>query len=309
MARKLLQNKIAQSRHALPVTALYGLLVCFASGVFEQHNWVQWAVFALSSFLIIELNNINALIRVYSRMISCSYIMLFLMTGLLTASESVVLVQFCVIVFYFFLFSAYQDKDAVGRVFYAFVALSVASTFFVQILYFLPVAWILTSTNILSLNLRTFCASLFGLLFPYWIVGGYLLYNGDISWLVGHFEDITRFAPLCDYNALTPIQITVFALIVVLTFTGMVHLLRNSFKDKIRTRMFYEIFMIFDFLTIVCLVLQPAYYDFLIGIIVVNTSPIIAHFMALSSSKITNMAFFVIIMAVIALTVCNLWIS
>ena len=73
--------------------------------------------------------------------------------------------------------------------------------------------------------------------------------------------------------------------------------------------MFYEIFMIFDFLTIVCLVLQPAYYDFLIGIIVVNTSPIIAHFMALSSSKITNMAFFVIIMAVIALTVCNLWIS
>lgn len=303
----LLQNKIAQSRKALLVTAVYALLVCFVCGIFEQNNWVQLVVLAVSSYLMVELNNTNALIRVYSRMISCSYIMLYLMTGLITSDEPVILVQLCFIVFYLFLFSAYQEKDAVGRVFYAFTSLGIASVFFIQILYLVPILWILLRTNILALNIRTLSASILGLIMPYWVLGGYSLYTENINWLIGHFETFTRFAPICDYQGLSAMQITLFAVLLLYTFTGIVHLLRNSYKDKIRTRMFFEIFMIVDLISIVCIVLQPQHYDILIGIIVVNTSPIIAHFMALSSSKITNIAFFVIIAAVITLTMCNLW--
>ena len=307
MARKLLQNKIAESRFALPVTALYGLLICFASGIFELNNWIQLGILGVSSYLMAELNNAHSLIRVYSRMVSCSYIMLFLMTGLLTFEISVCFVQLCIIVFYLCLFRAYQDKGAVGIVFYAFMFLGIASILFIQILYFVPLAWILLRTNILACNIRTFCASVFGLLFPYWIVGGYYLYIGNIGWLIGHLEHITCFPAFFDYSVIDKMQIIMYAVLVILAFTGIVHLNRNSYKDKIRTRMFFEIFMIVDFITIVFLALQPVYYDFLIGIIVVNTAPLIAHFMALSGTKITNISFFVIMIAVMALTLCNIW--
>ena len=168
MSVKRIQNKIADSRLALPVTAIYAVLVCLISGFITQHLWAQFAILIVSTYMMLELNNTNALIRIYSRMVSCSYLMLAVMAHFLLVSVPYGMVQLLFIGFLLLFFRCYQDKRAAGTVFYAYTMLGVASLFFVQVLYFVPITWILLRTNIMAGNVRTLSASIIGLLMPYW---------------------------------------------------------------------------------------------------------------------------------------------
>ena len=77
---KRTQNRIAESRWALPICAAYTLLICIISGLFVEGIWVQLALTAVATLLMVELNNRNSLIRIYSRMVSCSFLVLTMMT-------------------------------------------------------------------------------------------------------------------------------------------------------------------------------------------------------------------------------------
>lgn len=229
------------------------------------------------------------------------------MAGLLSLPVKVSVVMQCVVMFYLLLFRAYQDKKAMGLVFYAFLMLGIASTMFVQVLFFVPLAWVLLHTNILAGNVRTFFASILGLVAPYWFVGGYYIYIGEVGLLLAHFGRLRMFGDLFCMSGLPPHKLVTYAVLVFLSLIGMVHFYRNSYKDKIRTRMLFEIFMAMDVGVAVFLALQPQHYDFLVGMMVVNTSPLIAHFLSLTKTWITNVSFCLIVMMVLLLTVYNLW--
>ena len=126
---KRLQNKIAESRFALPVTAVYALTVWLVMCAINCRGYAELAVFALSAYLMAELNNRNALIRVYSRMVSCTFLALGTMAAPVTGSLPVLAVQLCFIAAYLLLFSSYQDKRAQGKMFYAFAFIGVAGAF------------------------------------------------------------------------------------------------------------------------------------------------------------------------------------
>ena len=72
----LLQNRISRSRILLPSMGVYAIAVWLLCGLVSDHLWLQFASFVISSYLMVELNNSNALIRIYSRMVSCSFIMM-----------------------------------------------------------------------------------------------------------------------------------------------------------------------------------------------------------------------------------------
>lgn len=307
MAIKRLQNKVAESRSALPLTAVYALVMCLVSGLLEQQLWWQFGILALSTFLMMELNNMNALIRIYSRMVSCSYLALAIMAKLMLASVPRGVVQLCLIVFFVFAFMAYQNKRAMGLVFYAFVAIGIASTVFVQVLYFLPVLWVLLFTNILAGGLHTFCASLLGVLMPYWFVGGYYVYTDNLDALYGMMSGLWQLGAVCDFSVLDSHQIITAAFVLLLAMVGIVHFHRNSYKDKIRTRMLFEVFAILDLCTVVFLILQPQHCDYLLGMMIVCTSPFIGHYVSLTNTRITNASFVVFLLAMLGITVYNIW--
>lgn len=292
---------------ALPATALYALLASLSCGLLNGDMWPQFGLMVVSAYCMMVLNNAYALVRIYSRMVSCSYLVLFIMAGLLAQSVGVIAVQLCMVLFYLNMFRAYQDKNAMGVVFYSFMAIGVASVFFVQMLFLVPVLWILLFTNILAGNIRTFFASVLGLVVPYWFVAGYCLYFDTMDDFVQHFCGIAQFSQLFDYSGVTVHQYATFALLVLLAFIGVVHFFRNSYKDKIRTRMFFEIFIVMEACVVVFMALQPQHYDFLIGLLTVNTSPLIAHFIALTRTRLTNVAFVAIVVAVFAMTIYNVW--
>jgi len=292
---------------ALPATAIYSLAVCIACGLLRGDMWLQFVMLVVSSCSMMFLNNTQSLIRIYSRMVTCSYMMLFIMAGLLMQPVGVGIVMQCVIMFYLLLFPAYQSKGSTGLVFYAFLMLGIASTVFVPILFYVPLALVLLYTHILSGTTRTFFASVLGLLVPYWFLCGYYIYVGRVSDIVYHFESLWPFDDVFGLSSLSQHQMVSGAMLVILSFTGIVHFYRNSYKDKIRTRMLFEIFISMDIFTVLFMILYPRYYDYLVGILIVNTSPVIAHFLTLTKTRATNVAFCVILFAVLLITVYNLW--
>lgn len=308
MKRKHIQNRIAENKLALPVTAIYGVLIWLAGGLIQQRLWIPFILFLGSTYLIVELNNQNALIRIYSRMVSCSFIVLTAMTAVSIRDTGPFAVQLSVIAFYSIIFHAYQNRRSAGWVFFAFCCISLGSLFWVQELYFVPVLWIILAVHLRAFNSRSFFASLLGLLIPYWFAAGYEFYLGDITPLTDHFRQLGIFRPpLAFYQHASLLWFVTVAFISLLGLTGTVHFLRNSFKDKIRTRMLYEIFITLFLCTLVFLILQPQHEACLLLLLITDVSLLIAHFIALTHTKITNTAFFVIVAAALGLTFLNLW--
>ncbi|MBP7857207.1 MAG: hypothetical protein KAZ98_04970 [Prevotella sp.] len=303
------QNRIAESRWAFPVTAIYSVLLCFVLGIVERQLWIQTALMAVAALMMVELNNANSLIRIYSRMVSCSFLVMTMLAAFMFDSIPVGIVQLTFIAFYQSIFRAYQDQDAVGRVFYAFFAIGVASVVFGKILFFLPVLWILLATNVLAFNVRTFFASVLGIIAPYWFVGAYYIYMGQLSRLWEHMVDIAQFDRPFDFSVLDTPRIITLVFVLVLALLGSVHFLLYSYQDKIRTRMLYEMFITLDACCFVFLFLQPQQFDNLLSMAIVTTSPLIGHFLALTHSKLSNIAFFLIVVTALAVTAYNVWSS
>lgn len=304
-----LQNKVAVSRYALPVASLYAIAVWTLCGLLPQQWWVQFACFALSAYLMVVLNNNNALLRVYSRMVSCSFIALTCMACFMFESMRGAITQLCLIAFYVFSFQCYQDKESPGTTYYAFLCIGLGSTVFVQILFFVPFLWLLAATQLNALSWRTLAASLLGLLTPYWFAAGWMVLQNDFHMLTKHFTELATILPVADYSGVTLQQTAVFAFTAVLALTGMIHFWRNSSYDKIRTRQLYGYFSSMTLLTALFLVLQPQHYDILMRLMIVNTAPLAAHFITLTHTKITNLAFIVITVVCLVLTAYNTWMS
>lgn len=295
LRKRTFQNKVAASRYSLPITATLATLVWVAVGLLLSNIWVQFAFTIMSTLLMVELNNRNALMRTYSRMVSCSFLVLVTMAGLPSPSLKSSIVTMCIITFYLIIWNCYQDQQSPGWTFYAFLCIGLASLVFVQIGYYIPVLWVIMITFINSFSIRTFLASIIGIIVPYWFAVGYYTYTNRLSELIEHFYSFIDFQELFDYYQVTLQQIVNFFFIILLGMIGTMHFLRTSYADKIRTRMFYEALIVLNIVTLIFLILQPQHDAELGGIMIVNVSPLIAHFITFTKGKVSNITFIAIL--------------
>lgn len=307
--KKLLQNRISESKLALPVMSVYALCVWLACGLVEHQWWAQLGCFVLSTYLMVELNNVNALIRIYSRMVSCSFLALscaacFLFPSLRGGVETLAMIAACSL-----LFHTYQDRQSAGLMFYAFACIGIASMAFVHVLFFLPVVWLLTLTCLQSLTWRSFFASLLGLVAPYWFVSCWLVWQQDFTPLVIHFAALAQFGPLFDFSVLPLHEVLLVVLLAVIAVIGTVHFYRKSYNDRIRIRMLYQFFIGMDAAAFAFLCMQPQYDRGILHLLILNTSPLAAHFLALTSTRFTNALCCVLMSAIVLLTAYSLWMS
>lgn len=287
---KRLQNKIAESRLALPVTSVIAIVLWFVYGLVQQNLWLSSICFAVTTYLMVELNNSNSLIRIYSRMVSCSFMFMICSSVYLFSSLKGGITEVCIALFYILFLKSFQNRNAMVWVFYAFLCVGISSILFVQTLFYVPLLWIMLATNMTALNWRTFFASLFGLILPYWFMAGYYAYLGDFSEPINHIISIAEFGSIADIFCLNAYNIITFTFVMICAAIGTVHFLRNSNWDKIRTRMIFEMFITINTATITFIILQPQHFDFLIRIAIINTSPLIAHFISLTHTRLTNIA-------------------
>lgn len=303
---KRLQNRIATSRWSLPVTVAYGLLISLAAGLLTEALWLNFALLFVSMMMMVELNNSNALIRIYSRMVSCSFLVMTTMSLFLFKTIDVAVVQISFIAFLLFLLRSYQEPNATGLTFYAFCALGIASIVFPQILLFLPALWIVMAVYMQSFSPRTFLSSIIGVIAPYWFVAAWLFYTGKYAWLGTHFISALQFGTPFYLADVKLHEWITFAFVLLCALIGSVHFMIYSYQDRIRIRLIYEMLILLDGLTLFFALIQPQHFDCLLGMAIVLTAPIIGHWLALTSSRLSNIVSMLLAAAAFALTIYNM---
>ena len=308
LRKKTFQNKVAASRYALPVTATLAALVWVAVGFLVANIWVQFAFTILSTLLMVELNNHNSLMRTYSRMVSCSFLVFITMTSLPTPSFKASIVTMCSIAFYLIIWNSYQDRRAAGWTFYAFFCVGLASMVFIQVGYFLPFLWLMMMVFTNSFSIRNFFASIIGLIMPYWFSAGYFAYTNNIDGLISHFAEFINYHDLFDYSQVTDHEVVNLLFLIILSTLGSIHFLHTSYADKIRTRMIYNSFILINYVSLAFIILQPQHIKELSSIMIVNTAPLTAHFITYTKGKVANIVFISALIIMVLILLYNIFI-
>ena len=315
---KYLQDRVTHSRKALPLVMVYGLLVWFASGALHpfyplesqgltNFAWVQLAGFLLSAMLMMYLNRLYSLVRVYSRSVSCMFILLSCAACFQFNSIEGHILSLCILSSFLLLFHTFQNTETPGWTFYAFLCIGMASLVFFQVVAYVPLFWLFMITLLNSFGWRTFLASLTGLLTPYWFVATAAVAKGNWKPMIEQMKGLADWQILTGYHQLTVNQLLSLALIVVFALMGIIHFRLNSYKDKFQTRVFYNCFIYTTLLTMAFIALAPAYFDGLLRILIICASPLFGHFIALTYTRATNVVFIVAMVAILLLTMLNLW--
>ena len=308
---KRLQHKISESTLTLPVVAvlvfLVWLIVTMADGCHEAvyQQCPQLVCLAASTYLMVELSNANSLLRVRSRMVPATFLALSAMSCSLIPSLPGGIAQLCFIGMLIILLRTYQDKQAPGWTFYAFLCLGLGSFVFVHLLLLVPLLWLLMATQLQSHSFRNYLASLIGLLTPYWFIMPWVFYKQDFTPLVDHFRALGSFSRP-NYAVLTMGQVSGYVFTIVVAAIGILHFWQHSYEDKIRTRQFYGLFISVMLICSTWLALQPQLFDGLMQIIIVCASPIIAHFFAHTNTRVSNIFFTTSLVLAAAITVLNI---
>lgn len=308
LRKKTFQNKVAPSRYALPITATLATMVWVAVGFIEGNIWLNFAFTIISTLLMVELNNHNSLMRTYSRMVSCSFLVLVTMTCLPTPSYKANIVSMCFIAFYLIIWNSYQDKRSAGWTFYAFTCIGLASMVFIQIGYFLPILWLMMMVFTNSFSIRNFFASIIGLIMPYWFSAGYFAYTNNINGLISHFAEFINYQDLFDYSQVTDHEVVNLLFLIILSTLGSIHFLHTSYADKIRTRMIYNSFILINYVSLAFIILQPQHIKELGSIMIVNTAPLTAHFITYTKGKLANIVFISALIIMVLILLYNIFI-
>lgn len=312
---------MATSRAALPFMSIMSCALWLALLAVEHTLWPVFLIFLLNVYLIVELNNRNALMHQYSRMVSCSYIAMMMMSPWLLNSWEVITVQMCFIMTLRLLFQTYQRRDLLGNKYWAYLFFGIAAVLWPPMLFMLPLLWIAEAAFLMSFSWKSLWASIFGVLTPLWFAAPFIVYYQMYDGLLEHYALLvpgdTLVAAFRDPMLLLPqvlpltvMQISVIAFIALLLVTGVVHYLRNGYSDKIHVRMLYHFFVML--VTVLLLVLTVVLVlpfenrqsvEMLLSLMIVCTSPLLAHYVAFTYTRLTNISVIIIMLAVLGIVI------
>ena len=320
MRKTRLQNRISGSMFTLPVCAvitllLWGFTLREGEGIFLSRlsftvpHLVALVCVALIAYVLVEMNNVNMLIRVRSRLVSSVWLVSAAVVPLLHTYSHGLVAAVCLSVAYYQLFKTYQAPDSQLNAFHSALMLSAGSLFVPHLLFFLPFFLWHQTVFLRSVTLRSLGAVFLGLAMPFVVVAGYAMVSGDLSFLFRWAETLSLYYAVSSeaYQTLTLQQWASWAVISLWGWIGMVHYLSTSYRDRIQTRMLLYVFVC-QFLAIETFVaLQPQHLDDWMPLLMVTSAPLTAHFFALTGSRFTNALFLVALLSFCALGVLGFW--
>lgn len=333
--RKRFQNRMAESRMLFASAILYALVVWAIRFVHTINGGIPmnsmlmdtmpcFIVFTINIFLMVELNNRNALLRTYSRTVSGSYVVLMLLTPWITADLYMLIVQTCLISYLLFLFSTYQERHASGRVYFAYLFIGLASLLWLPIIIFVPFLLIFHLLYIYSLNTKSFITALLGVLTPYWCLSPYYIWNlplGEenqfsLSFNYMKLFDIVEintswFTSLINDNTML-LNIVAMGIVLLMATIGIIHYIRKSYEDKIHVRMLFSFFCLFATLLALfelSLLFLPIeserHFGMLLMMLIVIVSPLIAHFITFTHTRFTNAITIILILTALTMSLTS----
>ena len=292
----MFQKEIATNRFTLVIVSIFAAIVWvmheFIAQDKESHNLFSLTLIggfllcALAVYLMAELNNRFALLRISSRMLSSSLVMLCAAASMLHHLSPSHLMLICAVASYFPMFASYQRPYATSRIFLEFLFVGLASYLFPQVLYLIPFYWIVQAM-LRAMTFRSWVASLLGIITPYWFLVTYAYITNDLQLFTDHFNDIIT-VEMPSYSMLSLKQIMVGAFSLVFFLLGSWDFYQKKHFDKTRIRCNYYAVSLLGTVSFVWLLLQPQYFNLIIPFCLVHTSMLGGHFIALSYGKVQN---------------------
>lgn len=304
--QRYLQNKVATSSFLLPVAFVLSFLLWFFHGLTSQLNMALGFIICLScTALMMELNNAFVLLRVRSRMVSATFVLLWASCLSLHGLQWAHVVALCFILIYHSLFHAYQQQSTSGGTFNAFLCLGISSIFVPQVV-ILAIPLAIAFAWFQAMNSRSFIAMLLGLLTPLWIGGSLGFLTDTLPVMQDYFLSKIEWS-FDSYRQVTVPQISLFVWIVILDVISIAHVFRFSYKDKIRTRMFYYFMSWMTWVLVGMVLAFPQYVQVMLILLITNSSPLIAHYFTLANGKVPRAIFVIALLLLFAIITMNLW--
>lgn len=307
------QSRVAESALTLPVcVALVVLTWCFPLwgldtdsfnlklGSWEfalPHVWTENLLGLLAclgtAYIIAETNNSLQIIRIRTRLMSCVWLILFACLPFVSPVGPPSLCALCYAIGLFILYRCYQDDPPVVQVFHSMLCLGIGS------LFWMPFAW----TGILFFfcfavvlryfSWRCFWAGLIGLLLPYWCWFLWALSTNDYIPLIDHLRQLWHFqVPSISLLMQWPTSWWVcWILSASLAVVGIFHFYLTSFNDRLRVRTLFHLYFAQSVFFQIALFLQPNFYPVLMPLLLITSTPFVAHFFALTHSRLSNLFF------------------
>lgn len=266
----------------MPACAIFALLMCGA-------DWALPAL-ALTAYVLLETNNESQLLRIPSRMVTAMWLLL---TGIIPFMHhwgACVFCALCMAVAHRLLFRCYERSHPVTDVFHSFLLVGLCSMVLPHMLLFVPFHLFYITVFLRSMSLRVLCASLIGLMLPFWCLLGWCAVMDDYAYFSLWAEGIYPLLPDADVYLSFPLYHRCLWAFVTLTGgVAVMHQIIYNYSDKIRTRMFLYILVGDTLLSWLLLTAQPHLYMPLTGVLTVSVAPVMAHYYAQTHSVGSNL--------------------
>lgn len=304
MRQKHFRNKVGESSLTLPFMVFVTLLSCFLQHAFDSfYLWITLFAVGLLTYGMMEWNSQCQLLRVRSRMVSVTLLAFVAVFPRLQVISWCWLPALCLLLLYFVAFKGYGQLKPQGWVFYSFLFASVASVIFPPILLLIPFMYFAFSHQLRVLSGKSVVASLLGIAFPYWTYGILCL---TTKWTLTFHQriwSVTLDFHLPDYGVVQSWQWTLFTMLAVLGLISIVHFVRTSYNDKIRTRQFFYTILALQFPILFIVAWYPEAASITLPMLLLNTSPFIAHYFVLARGRSVDFCFAVTLLALVVAAV------
>ena len=304
MYSRTFRSKVVGSSFTLPVMAVVTSLLWLLSGSADQWRWITLALTALTTYIVVELNNRHALLRIRSRLVSSVFLLFMAASPFLHTHWQAAALMFTFALSYAMLFQTYQRVRAEGYVFHAFLFLGLGSLWFppmavMALLYFFSMLF-----QLRNFTWRTWVAGLLGIAVPYWFYVAYAIYRGQF---LSAFDYLQPW--LCwerpAYGAVSQQQWVALGVVGFFALVSLVHFFRTAYNDKIRTRMLFYVVVTQECALAAGVAALPHYVDIWLALLLLNSSILIAHYYALARGRFFDFWFNLSLLAVIAWGVYN----
>lgn len=290
-----LRYNLTTSSATLPMTCLVAGVIWLLPSPQSRDLWLSFGIGVLTTLLVMEWNNRSALLRIRSRLMSSTFLFLTALCPFLHDLSWDLATAPCLVLSYILLFRSYQKPRGEGAIFHSFLFLGIGSLLFPPLLCLVPFYWLNMLVQLRSLTARSFMASLFGLVLPYWFYIAYAVWYKRADTVFLYLLDYTNIS-LPDYGTVPFNRIVSFGFIVFLLLLSIINYLRTYYADKIKTRMFFYAIIVQSVALTLLTAALPRHFDRLFPLMLVTSAPLIAHYVALARGRLMDFWFIILLL-------------
>lgn len=295
---------MATGRFTLPVVILICLLL-WGSTFQEWNELISLGVTIIIGYVFIETNTTFNLIRTRTSMPVCLYWLIATALFFLHPFEWTNLVPLVFILATYQLFHSYESVSSSPFIFHSFLFIGLGSIAFPQLLYMVPMLWG-SMIPFRAISIKSFFASIIGLMTPYWFIFGYAFYFNEMHILLTPLREAAHLYPI-DYSHLTLPEIASWGFITLLLIVSGFHYWQISYMDKTRTRIYHSYLAIAGFWATLLSILQPVHWCEWLSIQLICTAFLCGHLFSLTRNRFSGIFFIVTFVLYILLMSFNLW--